>query len=340
MLLLSLIPGGPKLSAVMYLAGCRSEEVTVPAPKKGHAALYMRCSRCRQKIKQANTALNAQQAPQVPAPPVPPAPTTLALPILNVRAPSMYTGKVLVSPLSALDTSSGPPLAWSSGSSSASTLAKLPSQPPDNASISSITTSGTTHKTSKGKQHQQCTWWQVKIDLDTIAYKVGTLLYNTVLKNKNILVKFKTPNGCAAAAVNQMFGIELVSGRPIINGVKEDQAGKSPPHHGLPRRIPDDEFKDLAILMYTISAIEQFNSDPHRLDGMNLISLCGPIVNEKIIDKGRTELNEIHFNERIQQLNSRMQDLEVIDSRDALRVRWLTFSNLRNNYIFIGKKHA
>ena len=28
-----------------------------------------------------------------------------------------------------------------------------------------------------------------------------------------------------------------------------------------------------------------------------------------------------------------MQNLEVIDSRDALRVRWLTFSNLRNNYI-------
>ena len=212
MLLLSLIPGEPKLAAVMHLAGCRQEEVPLPAPKQGPTALYMRCLRQRKKLKKAKAGLNAQHALQVPAPRVPPAPSRTpaqAPPIINVRAASMYTGEIL-SPLSASDTSSGPP--------------PIPrSRPPANASIFSLTTSGTTRKTSKEKQNQRYTQ-QEKIDLDTSAYKVGTQLYDTVIKNRNTLEKFKTPDGCAAA-VNQMFGIELVSGRRISNGVKDGQVG-------------------------------------------------------------------------------------------------------------------
>jgi hypothetical protein len=150
------------------------------------------------------------------------------------------------------------------------------------------------------------------------------LLWNSVVKGKNTLKRFVTAEQCADS-INDMYGIEGLSGRKLKKAVKEDQVGVSPPPRGRPSNIPDEDFKQIAQLFFTLSAIEQSNADPQRMTRPKLVSLAGIIVNDKLKADGAKEMNDISLYERIQQENSDKQGVVVTDPRDALRVKWLTY---------------
>ena len=129
-----------------------------------------------------------------------------------------------------------------------------------------------------------------------------------------------------------MYAIEGVSGRQLADAVKAGKAGQAPPRRGRPSRIPDEEFKDLALLFFSLSAIEQANADPNRHSRPKLISLLGAIVNAKMRQDGLDEMDEVSLYERIQQENASKQGVVVADPRDAIRVAWLTYANQKKNY--------
>ena len=152
------------------------------------------------------------------------------------------------------------------------------------------------------------------------AYKLGTLLLDCVVKGDAPLSDFAGKNK-VAAAINGMFGIELVSGRQLLDGINDNQVGKSPPKRGRAREIGDDEFKDLCVAFFTLSSIEQANC-AERLDRPQLTSLLGALLQDK-----HPEKNEVHLYEQILQSNSCIQDVASVDTRDAIRVSWLTYNN-------------
>jgi hypothetical protein len=59
-------------------------------------------------------------------------------------------------------------------------------------------------------------------NLTKIAYKVGTLLLDSVQKNENPLTNFSSADK-VAFKVNEMLGVDLLSGRQLQNGVKDDR---------------------------------------------------------------------------------------------------------------------
>jgi hypothetical protein len=157
-------------------------------------------------------------------------------------------------------------------------------------------------------------------------------LYNQVVTGANPVTKFKGSDKCADA-INQMFGMVAVSGSQLISGVKSGRINESPPRPGRPSEIPPEDFKDLTELFYTMCAVEQANADPNRLNQTEEISLLGIIVNTKRRAENKPEMDAVSLYDRIQCANSRKQDIEVVDEREALRVAWSTYKNQRDHYV-------
>jgi len=193
-----------------------------------------------------------------------------------------------------------------------------------------LTTSSTNRRSAQSAQQARREALETE-DIEKSAFKVGTVLYNSVQTNENTLIAFASAEKCANA-VNQMFGLDLVSGYRLKASIKLGLVGKSPPRRGRASdTIPDDQFKDLATLFFTASSIEQSNCDD-RMNRAELVSICGRIVNDKLEAEGRDPMNEIKLYGRIQGANSKIQHLQLIDPRDAIRVKWLTYQSQRKNY--------
>ena len=327
------LPKEPGLAKVMDMAGIPKSERTRKNPK-GPTALYMRCKTQRDKILKGKD-LEMQQAVQIPQwlPLRPPQ----ALTIINIENES-GTLHDAVSPLSASEVSRGPSLASLSGRSSESSspaLIQIPirskRQQNTNSTITSITSGGTSRPSASQMQEERIIEQQIW-EMKKCAFKLGTILYKQVLDKENPVKHFQGSDKCANA-INQIFKRVLVSGHQISAGVKENQVGESPPRPGRPSEIPDDDFKDLCALFWSVATIEQANSDPQRLNRIEEISLLGTIINAKRRAEGRSNLDEILMYERIQTANSTKQDVKNVDDRNVLRVRWLTYSNQRKNYL-------
>ena len=69
-----------------------------------------------------------------------------------------------------------------------------------------------------------------------------------------------------ACAVNEMYGMDLLSGGEIQKCVKDDRVGQSPPRRGAKTRIPADEEAAIFSLVYTAGCLQQINCDPNTLD--------------------------------------------------------------------------
>jgi hypothetical protein len=164
------------------------------------------------------------------------------------------------------------------------------------------------------------------------AFKLATFLYKTVKDGENLLKKFQSADSIATE-INNWFGILAVSGRQIADAFKKGRAGKSPPRHGAPSLLPEEDVKDLVMLCFLLSAIEQANCDVERLDSPGLISLVGKIINEKRRGEGLYEIDKVHiYQERIQQMSAAKQTMGVVDERDAIRVKWTTAANQKGHY--------
>jgi hypothetical protein len=113
-------------------------------------------------------------------------------------------------------------------------------------------------------------------NLTKIAYKVGTLLLDSVQKNKNPLTNFSSADK-VTFKVNEMLGVDLVSGRQLQNGMKDDRVGKLPPQRGPEAAISKEEFEALANLVFTAELIEQANC-AERTDRQQMMSIVGDII--------------------------------------------------------------
>jgi hypothetical protein len=124
-------------------------------------------------------------------------------------------------------------------------------------SISTLTTSTKNRKSSKEAHAAR----KDKKEFDNIyksAYKVATMLYHSVQAGENTMEKFSSAEK-VATQINELFGVDFLSGFQLKEGVKNGRQGLSPPRRGPEGRIPEDEFKAVANLVFTAESIEQAN---------------------------------------------------------------------------------
>ena len=164
-----------------------------------------------------------------------------------------------------------------------------------------------------------------------LGFKIGTTLYNEKLKGNNEVKHLQTVDEIADG-INRLLGIEVICGNEIKKAVAQNRIGVGPAQLGRPTELPSDEIEDLAILFFSISSIEQANAGK-RLKRPQLVSLLDQIVNEKRRREGKKELNSTHlYKHHIEPLNSLRQDVNPVDRREFIRVLWLTYRNLSENY--------
>jgi hypothetical protein len=235
--------------------------------------------------------------------------------------------------LSPLSTSNSTSFESTTGSSSSSSLALFPNQTRtiNSSSVESLTTRTESRKTSANAQAKRRSEKDM-LNIKTSMHIVGTTIVSHVQNGENPLKVFSTPDN-VAMAVNDMYGIQGVSGRQLADAVRNGNVGQAPPRRGRPSLIPDEDFKALALLLFSLSAIEQANADPTRLTRPQLVSLLGSIVNTKMKEDGLDEIDEVSLYERIQKENSNQQSVAVTDPRDAIRLKWLTYRQQKKNYV-------
>jgi hypothetical protein len=315
------------LTSVMELAGCDKMET------KGCHKLYMRCYRMR--INLATEKKKNQARPVVPPTlnhlVAPPARNHLGTPSTPPVASVNPTGRGIdsISPLSLSGASSlaasVPPLVNFQRS------AMIRGQPDLSvASLSNSATSSSKRKTTAVAQQDRASLRAESLLYDGI-YKVSTILYNEVHTKTITLEKFKTADKCATE-INNFFGVQAITGNQLKDAVRVGRAGKSPPQRGKPSEIPKEDFKELATLMFTLSAIEQANASADRLTKPALQSLLGTIVNHFMMEKWQKEMHVPAFYKRIQIFNSSMQVYSVMDPRASIRVQWLKYDIQLKNY--------
>ena len=170
-------------------------------------------------------------------------------------------------------------------------------------------------------------------DTRSLAIKVGSLIYNEKHVKGFSLSKFKSAD-LTAHEMDKLFGVEsIVSGHEILRAVQKDRVGQSPLRAGRPSRIPDEEFKLVTQLVWTKASIDQGNASPHRLNRKEMESLVGKLVNAKLKQDGASPLNEGKFYKRIEVANSAKIGIKVVDKREELRFKWLSYHNLLAQHV-------
>jgi hypothetical protein len=161
-------------------------------------------------------------------------------------------------------------------------------------------------------------------------FKIGTMLHHTVVDGRNILRVFDTPEKIATS-LNQLAGLECLTGTELATAVARGNVGQSPPRRGRNSSVPEDIFSHLAYAVFSFSTIQQINNG-ERATRSQLSSLVGEIVNAKREAVGLDPLGAANFFRRIELRNSRKQTLEPPDKREMTRVRWLTYQAQEKNY--------
>jgi hypothetical protein len=101
--------------------------------------------------------------------------------------------------------------------------------------VSSLTTSASSRKSSK-EEHRARQDEKECNNLHKSAFKIGTTLYESVRSGENTLVKFVTADK-VASEINNFFGIELVSGYMLKEGVKKGRRGFQALVHTGPKDV-------------------------------------------------------------------------------------------------------
>jgi hypothetical protein len=222
----------------------------------------------------------------------------------------------------------------SPGASSSTTVGASKPKPSSSANRSDfvkLTTLPETRRTTNEKQTAR-TEEQAWIDIRSISYKVGSIIYDGVQRGRCPLKKFSSAENIVHE-VNNLFGCETISGGDLRRSYRDNNTAKSPPRQGPATRIDDDAFALIAQLVFTCQTIEQVNCTPNRLKRPQLISEVGAIVNAKLKADNKDELNEVRFFECIQLALSREVVLTAADPRELLRAMWLTYENQNLNHI-------
>jgi hypothetical protein len=315
-------PGGRKKknkAEIMRLAGCTKDESSA-------GKVYMACTRASTKaINAANhgppSRIEIQNDPQASA--------------AAVVSPMSCDASTATEQAAASTASQSCQLFFNPNSSGSETAASddsvnggpdllvIPDRQGRAATFSSLlnnkATRRTTHQVQVVRREEQD-----EQDLCNLAFRLGTVVLQSVIDGECNLHKLGNAN-MVAEEVNKMFGIHFLSGRELTAGVKEKLVGLNPKPRGAPRKLPDEDFKDVCALVLTSSAIEQANADPNRLKESELCSLIGQIVNEKKERDGDEPLNDRWLHERVKRRNANVQNVRIVDKREALRVKWVTY---------------
>ena len=166
----------------------------------------------------------------------------------------------------------------------------------------------------------------------TLGFKIGTTLLDEKLKGNNLVTHLQSEDEIADG-INRLLGIDVICGSEIKKAVAQNRVGLGPQSKGRPTELPREDIEDLAILFFSISSIEQANATSRRLKRPQLISLLDQIVNDKRKREGKKEIDATHlYKYHIEPLNSLRQDMNPVDRREFIRVLWLTYKNLKQNY--------
>jgi hypothetical protein len=325
------------LSNCMRLAGCTAEE-TAP----GGSKLYMRCSQMSKNMDKRKAEQQAEREAQATAALTSPMDesnqdtwqgTENSLPLVPVETIDLYSyDDAEILPVSCAVGSLGSKIDEHSVAPTTSTALPTPTMQGEAScqSILKLTTSTTSRKMSK-EAHRARQNGQELTNIYKSAFKVGTILYQSVKSGENKLIKFSSVDK-VATETNQLFGIELVSGYQLKEGVKNGRSGLSPPRRGPMSRIPEDELEALASLVFMAESIEQANCAEDCLERPELISRVGSIANGHLEELGENPLNEIRLFQRIEKANSQLQNVCKADPREINRVKWLTYRTQKQNH--------
>lgn len=166
----------------------------------------------------------------------------------------------------------------------------------------------------------------------SLATKIGTMILDKVDKLSEFMDHLDSSNKIANE-ICHLFGCDgIVSGRQLREGVNQGRVGKSPPRRGRKSMIENDEFEAMASLLFTATSIEQANCTADRRERPELITLVGGILNDKLRAAGSPEMDDGSFYKRLEKRNSLMTSMDIIDKRDAIRVKWLRRSILSRHY--------
>jgi hypothetical protein len=327
-----------KLTDMMKLVGFDDIDA-----KSGSAA-YMRCYRALQQQSTNNTV-----QPLQPQQSVPPRPPPIAIPAgidTVVTGDNTTISQLSSSPRFAFERTEEPddffdnhfvwPLPFFAISpdyepalqQKKSALMPLPTRTKP-VSIQTLTTTQS-HRQTTQAAHQERQMIIEARNIRSSMHKVGSLLWQTVSDGNNTLKVFDTPEKCADL-INRMSGISCLSGYDLKGAVERGEAGKSPPRRGRSSSIPDDVFGYLCFAVFSLSTIQQINNS-ERFNRSQLESLVGDVVNDKRESDGVDALGTANLYHRIELRNSNKQELQTPDKREALRVRWLTFTSQKKNY--------
>lgn len=179
---------------------------------------------------------------------------------------------------------------------------------------------------------------QRKIDryyevLRELAFRVGTLTYDTMRHVPNAPKNLESAESIADR-VNKFFGFELVSGRQLQVAARQGNVpqGGIPPPRGRPSELGEETFSEICDLVWSAAAIEQMNADPQRLNRPQQITTVAVIVNQFLKDRGKPEIDDHAFFERVQKRNALKVNYAEVDERESIRLRWLTFRNVLKGY--------
>jgi hypothetical protein len=306
---------------LMRLAGCSEKESSA-------GRLYMACTRAINADKGPPSRIEIQNNPQTSAAVVV---SPMSCDVTGQTASTAsQSSRTFSSPSSGSETVSS-----TSNAVNEPDLLVIPTRQGRTATFSSLMngkpTRKTTHQMQVARREEQ-----EEQDLYNLAFRLGTILLQSVTEGECNLQKL-TNADMIAEEVNIMLGIHFVSGRELTLGVKNGQVGLNPKPRGAPRKVPDDDFKDVCALALTASAIEQANADPNRFKEGELCSLIGQIVNDKIERDGGEPLNDRWLHERVKKRNANVQNVTIVDKREALRVKWVTYQTQLLHHINFEK---
>ena len=235
----------------------------------------------------------------------------------------------------------GAPLSlWSSQGSTASntTISSTPNVPwreafsvteNINGGIYHLTNSVDHRRTSVAAHHERQRRAEA-LAIRKSIYKTGTVLYKSIVDKELPLKQFSSADH-VAKALNDMVGIDVISSRDLREAIKNNNVNKSPPRLGSPGSLPIDEFSTLCHAVYTASALEQAGGGA-RTTREEFKSLVGEIVNTKRAASNLPLMNDSRLYGRVLNHLAIHINLNKADSREALRVKWLTYRTQKQHY--------
>ena len=177
---------------------------------------------------------------------------------------------------------------------------------------------------------------QMEEELRDLSHIVGTIMLDRSQKMTARPPGLRSSDQ-VADKVNSMFNLDVgksINGSALLRAVRKGEIGIPPPKRGHSSVLPVEDVNLFASALFTFRSIEQANCDSDALKRNQIISMLDTVLNEESLLKKRDglEINASVFFTKLKSINSAHTDLDVRNTREAIRSIWLTFNNLNDHY--------